>query len=221
MEIRNTLEIAVSDVLEKLLHGRKDICRCEHCQLDMKAYALNRLPPRYVVGERGLIHSVLNSVKDAQSSADLVRTVSEAITAVASRPRSGHASRTFRTTLSSGQACPLPQIRGELYKNSKFDPATGAKIRMLDVKGRPLMMKSPAWPNPVTLSARTMGLFSFWPSDIPQPKTKRTAARSFAFKLEIKWGRKKMLRPFVIRFPSDREKHCEVRISPVFLDSDG
>ncbi len=45
--IRNRSAEMVNDAVERLLDGNADVCHCEECALDLVAYALNRVTPRY------------------------------------------------------------------------------------------------------------------------------------------------------------------------------
>jgi hypothetical protein len=45
--IRNRSAEMVHDAVEQLLDTRPDLCHCEECTLDLVAYALNRVTPRY------------------------------------------------------------------------------------------------------------------------------------------------------------------------------
>lgn len=45
--IRNRSAEMVNDAVERLLDARPDVCHCEECALDLVAYALNRVTPRY------------------------------------------------------------------------------------------------------------------------------------------------------------------------------
>ena len=57
--IRNYTEIAVEEVFDEVLAGflqkKPEMCTCPRCRDDIKALALNRLPPRYVASDRGAI----------------------------------------------------------------------------------------------------------------------------------------------------------------------
>ena len=57
--IKNYAEIAVDEMLDGLIkeHLKKNpgICVCARCQEDMKALALNNIPPHYVVTDKGTI----------------------------------------------------------------------------------------------------------------------------------------------------------------------
>ena len=86
MQIRNYMEDIVSDALEELLVQKDDICKCQKCKLDMMVWALNRLPPKYSVSEKGRFFTKLEE-EGVQSKADVVRELATAITNISKNPR--------------------------------------------------------------------------------------------------------------------------------------
>ena len=54
MLFKNYMEDAVEATLDEILEW-KDTCRCERCRSDVKALALNHLPPKYVVPTRAYV----------------------------------------------------------------------------------------------------------------------------------------------------------------------
>lgn len=55
----NETENIVIEELERQLNevNDEDICKCEECVLDMAAFALNRLPPKYRASFTGKIYA--------------------------------------------------------------------------------------------------------------------------------------------------------------------
>ncbi|MBC7331924.1 MAG: late competence development ComFB family protein [Synergistetes bacterium] len=82
---RNYMEKVVKETLMRLLKEREDICKCEKCIMDMMAYALNRLPPKYMVTDRGYIFLKLKEI-EVQFQVDVLEAVLEAISVVSKRP---------------------------------------------------------------------------------------------------------------------------------------
>jgi len=82
----NLAEILVERVLEEQLKKRTDVCTCERCKADIMAFALNHLPPRYVVTNKGEA-LVRASTLNNQISTDLLVEVSKAIDHIAKNPR--------------------------------------------------------------------------------------------------------------------------------------
>jgi len=211
MELINTQQVLVDELLDQLLKFRKDICKCKRCRLDMKAWALNHLPSKYVVSERGLTHSILDSVKDAQARADAVTVVAEAINLISKRPRPGHKNIPLKKEIKN--IFFLPQIVGEVYENEMLDPATGAKITLLDEKKQPLLMKNDGWQNPLVLPAQTMGFFNFWPV-IPIKKIKK---KKYKFFIEIYYKKIKKIIPFEISMPKRNDSKI-LKIPAIILN---
>ena len=84
--LRSYMEVLVENNLDTVLAEFPDACRCERCRLDMMAHALNNLPPRYVVAERGLTHFRLEETT-AQFGSDVLYAISSAVRLIAMRPR--------------------------------------------------------------------------------------------------------------------------------------
>jgi competence protein ComFB len=86
MVLKNYMEdIAKRNVADQQA-GREDICKCSRCTLDMTAYALNHLPPKYVATDRGHIYTKLQEMED-QFNADVTREVFKAIEFVKAHKR--------------------------------------------------------------------------------------------------------------------------------------
>lgn len=86
MKLYNYMEEVVKDTLEKLLSKKQDICKCQKCKLDMMAHALNRLPPKYVVSDKGIVFTKLQEV-EIQFRADVTKELTRAIEHVSKNPQ--------------------------------------------------------------------------------------------------------------------------------------
>lgn len=86
MEIHNYMEDVVEDILEDLLSRRENICKCDKCRFDMITWALNRLPPQYVVSDKGRIFTKLQQVQ-IQFRTDVVRELTKAISHISKNPQ--------------------------------------------------------------------------------------------------------------------------------------
>ena len=82
----NMMEHYVDERLSELL-PKSDCCKCEVCIEDMKAYALNRLPSRYVSTVNGEIFTRITQEMESQPTVDLDVAVTQAITNVGANPR--------------------------------------------------------------------------------------------------------------------------------------
>jgi competence protein ComFB len=86
MKLYNYMEDVVKDTLEDLLSQKEDICKCQKCKFDMMAWALNRLPPKYIVSDKGRIFTKLQGV-EVQFRADVVRELTKAISHISKSPQ--------------------------------------------------------------------------------------------------------------------------------------
>lgn len=61
-QLKNFMEEVVFLVMKDIV---KDInvCACEKCSLDIAAIALNDLPPKYIVSEKGELYSRIDGLR--------------------------------------------------------------------------------------------------------------------------------------------------------------
>ncbi|QGP92064.1 ComF operon protein 2 [Neomoorella glycerini] len=84
--LKNYMEDCVWELLDQVLAQDPEACRCDSCRHDIVALALNQLPPRYVVREKGVIYSKL-AMLEAQHRADIYRALTQALMQVKKAPR--------------------------------------------------------------------------------------------------------------------------------------
>ncbi len=82
----NMMEHYVDEKLSERLKNY-ECCKCEICMEDMKAYALNRLPAKYVSTVNGQIFTRINQELENQPGVDLEIAVLQAIQFVSERKR--------------------------------------------------------------------------------------------------------------------------------------
>jgi competence protein ComFB len=88
MYLENFMEEAVKHTLEELLTDANygALKFDEKSKLDIMAFALNHLPPRYVVTEKGHLYTRIDELKE-QFKTDIVVELSKAIKHVKANPR--------------------------------------------------------------------------------------------------------------------------------------
>jgi competence protein ComFB len=84
--LRNLIEDHAAEAYDRIVGHYPAFCGCEACRLDVLVFALNRLPPRYVIGLEGTIVTGLNLEKD-QARASIDVAVIEGIRKVHLAPR--------------------------------------------------------------------------------------------------------------------------------------
>jgi len=83
--LKNFMEELVFDAV-KDLSKELSVCTCEKCMLDVAAIALNDLPPKYVVTEKGKLYSKIETLKQ-QFEVDIITAVTKAIEKVNKNPQ--------------------------------------------------------------------------------------------------------------------------------------
>lgn len=86
MKLHNYMEDVVEKMLNELLSDPKVACTCEQCRKDATAFALNRLPPRYVASQKGLAFTEIDALC-TKFRTEVVREVKKAIASVAEHPK--------------------------------------------------------------------------------------------------------------------------------------
>ncbi|MGI6778178.1 MAG: late competence development ComFB family protein [Acetivibrionales bacterium] len=84
-QIKNYMEEIVFNAMKEVLEDI-NVCTCEKCFMDIAAIALNDLPPKYIVTEKGELYSKLNSLK-WQFEVDVIAAITKAAVLVKRSPR--------------------------------------------------------------------------------------------------------------------------------------
>lgn len=84
-QIKNYMEEIVFNQLKEVLEDI-NVCTCEKCLLDIAAIALNDLPPKYIVSEKGELYSRINTLKQ-QFEVDVISAITKAAVLVKRKPR--------------------------------------------------------------------------------------------------------------------------------------
>ena len=172
MEIHNTVEDLVIARIDEIFESIKkagnpnNLCICEHCRMDVICYALNRIPPYYVLSNRGAVRTQWETIDRQQHVADIASVIHEGHKIVNhnQRPNFTH------TDAARGAAVDptkpvfnIPTIMGRIFNGDNFTPVSEAVVELL-WNGEPVSMKNANWQNPFHLVPNTEGNFSFWPA---------------------------------------------------------
>lgn len=84
--VKNYMEDIVRRNIESQKGLRRDACWCQRCEKDVFAMVLNRMPPKYVVTNRGHIYTKLQEM-ETQLNVDVTREVHTAIEHVGGNKR--------------------------------------------------------------------------------------------------------------------------------------
>lgn len=84
-KLKNYMEDIVSHKLEDLLK-LMNLCKCEKCRLDIMAIALNDLPPKYVVTDKGELYIKIRELEQ-QFEVDVETAIVKAAMFVSKNPK--------------------------------------------------------------------------------------------------------------------------------------
>lgn len=84
-EIVNYMETLVYEMLDEVI-SETEVCKCNHCRMDIAAIALNSLSPKYVVTNSGKLYTKINMLQQ-QFEVDVLSAVTRASIIVKNNPR--------------------------------------------------------------------------------------------------------------------------------------
>lgn len=164
MEFFNLIEMIVKDIVDEVLAKEEDFKSIKYHRNDIIAYVLNRVPPRYVTGERGIIHSRIESRLKYQDHTDILFLTYEAIGLFSKRRATEIEERDGETDKLSGL---IPHMIGEALEETTLAVIPDLKISLL-YNDEPAEMMDIGWKNPYIAAKATRGYFHFWPRYIQE-----------------------------------------------------
>lgn len=85
MILKNYMEEVVFRSFDDFTSGM-EFCRCEKCKLDIIAIALNNLPAKYVVTDKGELYAKVDNLR-GQFEADIITAITKAAMIVGKNPK--------------------------------------------------------------------------------------------------------------------------------------
>jgi len=163
MSIKNLMEDVVFSTIEELLKEEKYFSGADRFKQDIAAYVLNRIPPKYITSERGILHGKLEARFLFQQKSDIIFLIHEALDVIKGRremPSSG-----IQDSISARHLF-FPHILGEVLEETTFSVITGVEVTLL-FQGTPAKMVDSSWSNPYRTNKGTLGYYHFWPDVDP------------------------------------------------------
>jgi hypothetical protein len=177
MRLKNYNEDLVLETAKLVLRDRKDVKPSRSFVLDVAAYTLNRIPPKYITSERGFTRELMMGNGNGNGGGDrlvniieLIALINRAIDIVARRRRALPSPR--RVTLPAGADLEeslrltyfynMPHIFGRLVDARTGSPVVAASATLW-VNDQLSVPAEPGWQNPYRTNEQTSGYFSFWP----------------------------------------------------------
>jgi len=85
IQLKNFMEEVVFSMIPGVIE-KMPVCKCEKCQMDIAAIALNNLPSKYVVTEQGQLYSKVDTLK-TQFEVDVISAITKAAVIVGRNPQ--------------------------------------------------------------------------------------------------------------------------------------
>ena len=159
MPVTNLMKDIVINILDEVLKKEKVTNINGNGREDIIAYVLNRVQPKYVTSERGLLYGILDAKYKVQQRVDILFLIYEAIHMIQNRRDSNNA---VKETIIPEKNAYLPHIVGQVLEDSSLTIVPDVEV-MLMYGGRPAAMIDSDWDNPYTTLTATSGHFHFWP----------------------------------------------------------
>ena len=173
MKLKNYQEDVVLRAIDIALEDQPGLVSDTVFINDVAAYVLNRVPPRYVMSERGFLRLTVEHIEDGNGNRSLANIielmilVNRGIEIVQSR-RPASAAAVPSGSDSSGPEEPnefvhnYPQFIGRVVDDATDEPVYGAVVT-LHMDGDQVPPAEPGWSNPYRTHPQTKAYFSFWP----------------------------------------------------------
>ena len=178
MRLKNYNEDLVLDTVRIVLKDRKDVKPSRSFILDVAAYVLNRVPPKYITSERGFTRECIppedgngESGEKLFTIIELITLVNRAVEVVGRRRRDTQKQPVRRPPeVESLEDVPLrltyfynmPHIFGRIVDARDGRPVISARATLW-INDKVSVPAEPGWQNPYRTNEQTRGYFSFWP----------------------------------------------------------
>lgn len=191
MKLKNYQEDIVLRAVQIALEDQPDLLSDDDFVNDVAAFVLNRVPPRYVMSERGFLRLTLEHLDDDDHDRslanviELMMLVNRGVELVQGRrslpdapdPRRDEGDRVIGLGESVLGAVEFvhnyPQIIGRTVDARSGEPVLGATVTMY-VNGDLAPAAGAGWINPYVTNGQTRGHFSFWPRPIRSERHERS-----------------------------------------------
>jgi competence protein ComFB len=171
MKLKNYQEDVVLRAIDIALEDQPELTADPVFVNDVAAYVLNRIPPRYVMSERGFLRLTVEQLEEGDGNRSLANIielmilVNRGIEIVQKRRPSGSAPGREDE---DGPGATVefvhnyPQFIGRIADGETGEPVYGAVVTLF-MDGDQVPPAEPGWSNPYRTHPQTKAFFSFWP----------------------------------------------------------
>ena len=172
MKLKNYQEDVVLRAIDIALEDQPRLLSDAAFVNDVAAYVLNRVPPRYVMSERGFLRLTVEQLDEGDGNRSLANIIELMI--LVNRGIEIVQSRRPSPTSVAAEGYPsspeepnefvhnYPQFIGRVVDDNTDEPVFGAVVT-LHMDGDLVPPAEPGWSNPYRTHPQTKAFFSFWP----------------------------------------------------------
>ncbi len=161
MSFRNLMEDITRTAVEEVIKKDNELTQINSNVDDIAAYVLNRVPPKYVTSERGMLHGKLQARLATQQKTDVFMLIYEAIEVIKKRRNKDEI--TGHTKFADCELKRFPHIIGQVLEETTFSVIPDVEITLYFGNSKCSMVDSD-WKNPYKTNKATMGYYHFWPA---------------------------------------------------------
>jgi competence protein ComFB len=158
MTIKNLMMDIVTSAVHEVMKNDRSVKDSGANDDDIVAYVLNRVPPKYITSERGILHGALDAKYMVQQRMDVLTLIYDAVNEIKRR-------RSSKVIIKEGGETDkllLPHIIGTVLEETTMAIIPDVEVTLL-FKGKTAEMMYDEWENPYTSYKATMGYYHFWP----------------------------------------------------------
>jgi competence protein ComFB len=183
MDLKNYQEDLVLHVAKIVLEDRPDVKQSEGLLFDVAAYALNRLPPRYILSERGFTRLAADHYIEGDNGdglaglVEVLLLVNKAVDTITGRRKPSDRAGRQEEAAPLGYWHNLPYLIGRVADHGRAVVGASVTLYVNDKLAAPA--SEAGWTNPYVTNAATRGFYSFL------PKSARSRSKTRRFRLRL------------------------------------
>ena len=184
MKLKNYQEDLVLNMIDIILDDHPEMKNDKSFIFDVAAYTLNRLPPKYIMGERGFTRFASSHLADSENGETMINfiepiiIINRAIDIVKNRRKNGKSTSINQSadlfiteTIGETYFHNFPHFIGRVLDSETHQPVNDALITLY-INGDKALPCEEGWLNPYFTHNATKGFFSFWPKALESTNPK-------------------------------------------------
>jgi competence protein ComFB len=195
MKVKNYQEDLVMRTINLVLEDRSDVPRNDNLIRDVAAYTLNRMPPKYIMSERGFTRLASEFWTNGSNGGDstehlldlveMVLLIHRGIDVVTNRRKpDGAAEAAAEEAVESDEPVGywhnFPHFIGKVADKATKKPVFGVRATLY-INGEMAHSADEGWPNPYFTNKGSKGFYSFW----PHPRRTQEEQKNFAIMVTL------------------------------------